>query len=151
MSEFKDENHNGDVSGIIDATDKFEEIRDANILEEATSSALPKVLAKLKVNDEELPRANFARLGILNADKVLKDKLRVPIFVFLAAWCLLAAYMRKGDDGLGWFFLAGFSLLAALLAKDAFTYAVSVLEQEIAKKEHLRTLSKQDGGDDKAR
>jgi hypothetical protein len=145
MSEFKDENHDSEVSAIIDATDKFKEIRDAVILEEATSSALPKVLAKLKVNDEELPRANFARSGILNADKVLKDKLRVPIFTFLAAWCLLAAYMRKGDDGLGWFFLAGFTLLAALLARDAFTWAVNFREQEKAKKEHLRTLSKEEG------
>jgi hypothetical protein len=145
MSEFKNENHDGEVSGIIDATDKFEEIRDAVILEEATSSALPKVLAKLQASDEQQIKTDFVRKGMLNANKVLRDKLRVPIFAFLAAWCLLAAYMRKGDDGLGWFFLGGFTLLGALLARDAYTWAVNFREQEIAKKEHSRTLSKEEG------
>ena len=125
--------------GLVDATAKFDARRDAVIADEATKTALLSVLPQL-VKGETISKTEFARNGVKNAETVLKDAMRVPVFICLGIWSLLAAYINYEKSAFGTFILIGFFLLSAALTVDALGWARLFGEQRKAKEEHLRML-----------
>ena len=125
--------------GLIDSSKKFEAKRASVLADEAAeiakSNGLPQLRTRPTISKEE-----FVKNGIRNSERALKDRLRVPVFIVLGIWSLLAAYINFEKDAFGVFIMIGFLFLSGALVADAIDWARLFRDYEQAKKENLRRL-----------